>query len=135
VRLAIVLIDLTFYKRKDLTTILSSFYFAGIQAIKSLGPKCYMFGMYTFIHISKYTFNVSLSFYRCSTLSLSLSLVLYTRYYCIVYCSVLAASYGFIDSSSTEGRNASYPTLYPLPFFCCTILQYSKVQTCSVNTL
>jgi hypothetical protein len=25
-------------------------------------------------------------------------------------------THGFIDSSSTEGRNASYPTLYPLPF-------------------
>ena len=51
----------------------------------------------------------------------------------------LATSYGLMDCPSTEGRNASYPTLYPLPFgivavapciFACT-----SYDTMSLNRL
>jgi hypothetical protein len=41
----------------------------------------------------------------------------------------LVASYGFIDSSSTEGRNASYPTLYPLPFSNDAKIVYTHIFT------
>ena len=35
----------------------------------------------------------------------------------VIWCLLeLVISYGLMDCPSTEGRNASYPILYPLPF-------------------